>query len=282
MAKIGENDQMPLVGFFPLFYNLAESGRSVLVAKRFVELGGRVVFFSHGGRYEKLAEDAGFRVVQCTPLYSDELVQHIMQVNRGEKKGIAYSESFIRKSVESEKQAFLDEGVGMVVSFVNFTCSLSARVVGVPFVNVSPAPGRFYLQVPDHFESVWTQWLPQFVKVPMMNWLFFNSKKFLKPFNVVAEEYGLPRFQSTFAVTDGDVTLGTNFLEFLNVFPNQQMYPKKDYVGIISLEELFRDQHGVDNGDVLEEDVKNHLAIGSKSILLAMGSSGDKEFLFDW
>jgi len=110
MAKISENDQMPLVGFFPLFYNLAESGRAVLVAKRFVELGGRVVFFSHGGRYEKLAEDAGFRVVRCTPLYSDELVQHIVQVNRGEKKGIAYSESFIRESVESEKQAFLDEG----------------------------------------------------------------------------------------------------------------------------------------------------------------------------
>jgi len=143
---------------------------------------------------------------------------------------------------------------------------------------VSPAPGRFYLQVPDHFESVWTRWLPQCVKVPMINWLFFNSKKFLGPFNVVAAENGLPRFRSSFAVTDGDVTLGTNFLEFLNVFPNQQMYPEKDYVGIISLEELFQDQHGGDNGDVLEEDVAKHLRNGSKSILLAMGSSGDKEF----
>jgi hypothetical protein len=278
MTKKLGNDQMPVVGFFPLFYNLAESGRAVLVAKRFVELGGHVVFFSHGGRYEKLAEDAGFRIVRCNPIYSDELVQHIVQVNRGEKKGVAYSESFIRESVESEKQAFLDEGVGMVVSFVNFTCSLSTRVLGIPFVNVSPAPGRFHLQMPDHFESVLTRWLPQFVKVPVMNWVFFHSKKFLQPFNMVAAEYGLTLFRSTFDVTDGDVTLGTNFLEFINVFPNQQMYPDRDYVGIISLEELFQKQQGSDQGDFLDEDVKNHLDQDPKSILLAMGSSGDKEF----
>ena len=278
MSSADKSSRMPLIGFFPLFYNLAESGRAVLVAKRFVEGGGRVVFFSHGGRYEYLAEDAGFKIVRCNPIYTDELVKHIVQINRGEKRGIAYTESFIRESVKAEKQAFINEEIGMVVSFVNFPCALSARVVGIPFVNVSPAPGRFYLKVPDHFESMWTRWLPQFVKVPLMNWVFSHSKKFLKPFNVVAAEYGLPRFRSTVDIVDGDVTLGTNFLEFINIFPGQQIYPRENYVGIISLEELFQPQNKEALDTDSEDDVASHIADGSRSILLTMGSSGDKEF----
>ena len=49
-------NKKPLVGFFPLFYNLAETGRAVLVAKRYMEHGGQAIFFSHGGKYENPAQ----------------------------------------------------------------------------------------------------------------------------------------------------------------------------------------------------------------------------------
>ena len=42
----GKTNKKPLVGFFPLTYNLAETGRAVLVAKRYMELGGKAIFFS--------------------------------------------------------------------------------------------------------------------------------------------------------------------------------------------------------------------------------------------
>jgi hypothetical protein len=277
MVEITKQDQKPLVGFFPLFYNLAESGRAVLVAKRLIEQDGRVVFFSHGGRYEYLAKNAGFRLVRCNPIYTDDLVRRIVQINRGERKGIAYTESFIRESVESEKQAFIKSGVKIVVSFVNFTCALSTRVVGIPFVNISPAPGQFHLQIPDQFETWWSRYIPQFVKVPITNRWFRRSKKFLDPFNVVAQEYDLPKFHSTIEVVDGDVTLGTNYLEFINIFPNQQLYPTKDYVGIISMEELFQEHEKTTKSEDIVS-IEAHLSKEQRSVLLAMGSSGDKEF----
>ena len=54
----------PLVGFFPLFYNLAETGRAVIIAKRYMEQGGRAIFFSHGGEFEKLAQERNFDKVK--------------------------------------------------------------------------------------------------------------------------------------------------------------------------------------------------------------------------
>jgi len=42
-------------------------------------------------------------------------------------------------------------------------------------------------------------------------------------------------------VVYGNVTLGTNFLKFISVFSDQQLFPDEDYVGIISLKRsVFR------------------------------------------
>ena len=92
----------PVVGFFPLFYNLAETGRAILVAKRYMELGGKAVFFSHGGKYEYLAKDLGYEIVRVNPIYTEESITKIIKINRGEQRGIAYDESFLRKAVKEE------------------------------------------------------------------------------------------------------------------------------------------------------------------------------------
>ena len=268
----------PVVGFFPLFYNLAETGRAILVAKRYIELGGKAVFFSHGGKYEYLAKDLGYSVVQVNPIYTEESITKIIKINRGEQKGIAYNESFLREAVKEEIEAYKKTGVEMVVSFVNIPCALSARAAYIPLICVSPAPGNFHLRVPDNFENSLTRLIPQSFKVPVLNLCFNKSKKFLKPFNAVAREHHLKPFKSTMDVVYGDVTLGTNFLEFINVFPNQQLFPDENYVGIISLEEVFSERFSEEKAKAIEHDIKQHLNKPEKSILLTMGSSGDKHF----
>jgi UDP:flavonoid glycosyltransferase YjiC (YdhE family) len=100
----------------------------------------------------------------------------------------------------------------------------------------------------------------------------------LKPFNTVACEHNLKPFSSTVEVVYGDITLGTNFLEFINVFPDQQMFPDEDYVGIISLKEIFSDLFSKNELKKVETEIRKHLALPGKSILLTMGSSGNKEF----
>jgi len=271
----------PVVGFYPLFYNLAETGRAILVAKRFIELGGKAVFFSHGGKYEYLAKDLGYEIVQINPIYTEESITKIIKINRGEQKGIAYGESFLREAVKEEIAAYKKTEVEMIVSFVNISCSISARAANIPLICVSPAPGNFYLRVPDNFENSFTRLIPQSLKVPVLNLCFNKSKKFLKPFNIVAREYHLRPFKSTMDVVYGDVTLGTNFLEFVNVFPNQQLFSDEDYVGIISLEEVFSERFSEENAEAIEHDITQHLNKSEKSILLTMGSSGDKKFFLN-
>lgn len=68
------------VGFFPAFFNLGETQRLVRIAKCFEELGGEAVFFSHGGEYERLAEEAGFEVIRVEPIYSEEEVERLWEL----------------------------------------------------------------------------------------------------------------------------------------------------------------------------------------------------------
>jgi len=270
-----------LVGFFPLFYNLAETGRAVLIAKRYVELGGKVVFFSHGGKFEYIAKDQGFEIVRVKPTYTNELVNKIVSINRGEEKGIAYDLAFLGESVSEEISAFKKTGVKIVVSFVNIPCSISARAAKIPLVCISPAPGTFYKKIPDNFENHLTKLIPQIIKVPLLNFYFYKSKKFLKPFNILARKYGISTFKTTIDVLWGDLTLATNFFEFINIFPNQQMLPKENYIGIITLEELFTDEFKKEDTKKIEDKINLHLDNSNRSILLTMGSSGDKTLFLD-
>ena len=273
---MSRSDEKPAVGFFPLAYNLAETGRAILVAKQYEKLGGKAIFFSHGGKYEYLAEDFGYKVVRVKPVYTEKLAQEIVSINRGEKKGIPYKESFLREAVKEEIAAYKKTGVKMVVSFVNIPCSISARAANLPLVCVSPGAGRFYLSIPDNHENFFTRLIPQRIKVPIVNWGFRHGKIFLKPFNVVAKEYGVKPFKTTMNVMAGDEILATNFSEFINVFPNQQNLPSEDYVGIILLEDLFAEVFPMKDKQQVNNEWKKHLEKPGRSILFTMGSSGDK------
>jgi len=278
---MSNNYEKPLIGFFPLFYNLAETGRAVLTARRYIEIGGKVVFFSHGGQYEYLARDQGFDIIKVVPQYTKESIRRIISINRGERKGLPYTEQFLREAVREEIKTYKKTGVKMIISYVNNPSSISARVAGIPLICVIPAPGTFYLSIPDNYENFFTRLIPRQIKTRLLNWYYMHNKLFLKPFNIVARENNLKPFKSSIEVDYGDATLATQFREFINVFPNQQIFPSEDYVGIISLEELFIDQFSEKKSKAIEHDVIQHLNKPGKSILLTMGSSGDKKFFLN-
>ena len=73
----------------------------------------------------------------------------------------------------------------------------------------------------------------------------------------------------------GDITLATNFIEFIDILPNQKQYPSEDYIGIIMLDELFENKIS-HNAQTITNEIMNHINGFEKSILLTMGSSGEK------
>lgn len=272
----------PRVGFFPLSYNLAEVGRAILVAKEFKKHGGDPVFFSHHGVYEYLEKDFGFDVICVKPYYTKQIINNIIQVNRKEKSGIPYHVEYLEQVVSNEVDAFQNADIEMLVSFVNFPCSLSARIANIYHVDVSPGPGRFHLSIPDAYETRVTRFLPQKIKVPLFNYVFYKGGSHIrKPFNIIAKKYNVSLFHTMFDLIHGDYTLVTNYPEFINVFPHQQLFPKEAYVGIILLEQLFRNIFPLKKEQQITKDITQHLHTNRKKILLTMGSSGDKELFLN-
>ena len=260
------------VGFFPFFANLAETSRLVRIAERFRELGGRAVFFSHGGEYEALARDAGFAVDSVTPTYTEEQVRELMKFDQLEKFGDPFSDDWLVLHVLHEERAYAARRVSLVVTGFNVPCALSARKAHVPLVYIIPGtalPAYFEAGLatfPDTFENALTRALPGRWKDRLTNWVMLRSKVGTDVFNRVARRSGLPSFPSTLSLWMGDYTLASDVREALELPPEVDL-PEEDYTGPL-LARL---------GIPLSEAVRAHLERPGRSLYFAMGSSGNKE-----
>jgi len=275
--------QMPLVGFFPPFSNLAEAGRAVLVAKRYRELGGRVIFFSHGGKYEFLARDNGFQIVKVDPVLTDEKIEEYFKIISLETLSLKelIKEDWILENVEEEIAAFKKTGIKLLVSTNNLTCAISARAAKILYINIINSAGFFALKIPDTIENVFTRLIPQSCKIRFVNWFMVRTKLYLKPINNVAKKVGIPPFSRSMDLYGGDITLVTNYLEFINVFPNQQGFPTEAYVGMILLDELFVGSIPREESKKIDAEIEAHLKKPGRSILVSLGSSGTKELFLN-
>ena len=70
--------------FAPAIYNLAETTRCIEVAKACREKF-EIHFISYGGKYEELLKEEGFALHKLSPQLSEEKIEHIYKVDRGEK-----------------------------------------------------------------------------------------------------------------------------------------------------------------------------------------------------
>ena len=265
---------LPLIGFFPLFYNLAETGRAVLIAKRYLEQGGKAVFFSHGGKYEYLAKDIGCKVISVDPIYTDEFIEELWKHSRLEKLGPPFNKSILRTHMEAESGAFKEADVDYVLSTNNFPCCLSTRYVKIPYISVTPRFSVDFRHYPEDAEFFFTSIIPESIKVRVLNWQFRRSMSWSRPFNALAREFGLPKFSYPQQITHGDYTLFTDFLELANVRPTD-MRDNEFYIGPIFFDELFNDFS--EKKDDLSKKINKHLSKGEKSILVSLGSSGTKD-----
>lgn len=282
MRESGSKEN-PLVGFFPPFSNLAEAGRAVMVAKRFRELGGRMIFFSHGGKYEFLAKDNGFQIVKVKPFLTQEKIEEYFKIISLETLSSKelIKEDWILENVKEEIAAFKKTGIKLLVSTNNVTCAISARVARIPYINIINSAGLFALKIPDTVENFFTRLIPNSWKVRFANWFILRTKMFLKPINNVAEKVGIQPFKRSMDLYQGDFTFVTNYLEFINVFSNQQSYPVDCYIGMILLDELFVDSISEEESRDMDAEIKAHLKKPGKSILVSLGSSGTKDLFLN-
>jgi len=260
------------VGFFPFFANLAETSRLVRTAERFRELGGQVVFFSHGGDYEELARESGFAIEAVAPIYTEEQVRDLMKFDQLEKWGDPFPDEWLVEHVLSEERAYAKRRVSLVVTGFNVPCVLSARKAHIPLVYIIPGtalPAYFRAgraTFPDAFENGLTRLLPNPLKNRVTNWVVLHSRVGTGAFNRVARRFRLPLLPNSLSLWMGDYTLASDLKEALDL-PAECDLPEEDYSGPL-LANL---------GIPLEEEVRAHLERPGPSIYFAMGSSGNKQ-----
>jgi len=266
------------VGFFPPFVNLSESGRIILIAKRYREMGGNPIVFSNGGKYEFLAEKNGFNLIRLEPIISEKLVENYFKVVSGErvKSNEFLDEKWLYDSVKGQIAAFKKTNIKLLVSANNATCSISAKASNIPYINVVPCCGPCAIKIPEDLENPFTILVPQFIKKRILNWVFMHSKRYLKTINNVVKKFGAQPFKYSYMLFKADITFITGFPEFLDVFP-LPIKIDENWIGMISLNELFEDEMQTKEAIRIDGKIKNHLKRPGKSILVSLGSSGTTE-----
>jgi len=275
MVESVSKDKKPLVGFFPLFYNLAETGRAVMMAKRYMELGGEAIFFSHGGQYEYLAKNIGCKVVRVNPIYTEEFIDFLWKSSRLETFKNPFSKKNLMEHVCEEISAYRKTGIKMIVSTNNFPCILSARVMKIPLVCVTPKGHTRFTYYPDDAEFFFTRILPSRIKLKILNWYALNSKRYVRPFAKVAKKYNIAPPKNEYDLNRGDYTLYTDFKEMLDT-DKSKLYPNEHYVGPIFFDELFVQNLSKEDTSK-DDDIYKHLKKNGRSILVSLGSSGTKK-----
>jgi len=282
---IDTHEEKSLVGFLPPFHSLADTGRLVQIAKHYREMGGNVIFFSHGGSYEYIAKDNGFEILRVYPVLSNDDIENLWNyISSPSYKNVIksyfsfiFSKKWIENNVKNEIEAFKKTGISMLVSSFITSCSISARVVNIPYICVISESGSLCVQAPDMLENHITRFLPQSWKIQFINQFLSKNMLFVKPFNTVAKKYHISPFHCIRDVYSGDVNLETNALEFINIFPNQQQFPSKNYVGPILIKELINNNCSKDRIKQMKEEIDSHLKKPGRSILVTLGSIGNKE-----
>ena len=277
MIKKSSSNKKPLVGFFPLFYNLAESGRAVLIANRYKELGGKAIFFSHGGKYEYLAKEIGCKVVRAKPIYTEQFIEHLWKCSRMEELRPPFSKKALLEHVEAEIAAYKEVGVKMVVSCNNFPCSISARAAQIPLVSVTPRAMGKFTKYPDDAEFFFTRFIPHSWKLKILNWYVLRARSWARPFEKAAKKYPhIPSPKLASDINKGDYNFFTDFIELLHL-EKSDISTNDYFIGPIFLDELFAKSFSEKSSIKETNDIKRHLQKPGKSIMISLGSSGTKE-----
>ncbi len=275
MVEKSNSSSEKLIGFFPLFYNLAETGRAVLIAKEVQKQGYNIVFFSHGGKYEYLVKQLNADIIHVPPSYSDEFIDLLWKSSRLETLKNPFTTENLRIHVEEEKEAFLKAGVDLIVSTNNWPCRISAPVARIPLIFVTPKVVACFSTFPEDAEFFLSWLLPERLKLIFLNWYAPRSKMYVKSFAKVAKQFHVSPPRYTSDINHGDYTFYTNSVELIGE-KNIDDSADEWFIGPISLEPLFQSSDDAKSKQE-QKEIELHIQSKKRSILVTLGSSGTKE-----
>jgi len=275
------NNKKPKIGFFPEFDILGETYPLIKIAQKCQKLGADVVFFSHGGRYEKLVTNKIIKIIKIKP--------KLTFINKTKYPGIEFiknhSDEELLKVISDEVKFFKKENVDVIVQGTWIFCPIiSSRVAKIPLILINsgttlpPYYKSGYATFPDEKQNIITKLIPDFIKNKITNYLLLRQKTFLtKRFNQLAKKSRTDiRFKRFIDLILGDYTFLCDDIDFLGLKPSRA-FPKQVYINPILSDDIFVNK--------VEDDEKksiNYIAKSDhKKIFVTMGSSCDKKIFLE-
>ncbi|KAE8444768.1 hypothetical protein EG329_014228 [Mollisiaceae sp. DMI_Dod_QoI] len=270
------------------FQDAGDTTRAIALAAAFREFCPeghelKIEFLSCGSRFEGIIEKAGFKVVPCQPRVEGRSVADDLGWDFPEFFG---SESIARTFIEGQLVALRELRPDVVLHGMWPAASLAARLLGIRTISFLPLPlhpasftNGLIRDLPDMMPGLtrlprpMRQWLARHFSQLMIHAPIFRQHRL----GAAAAACGWPNKGplSLFEIAKADL----NLVNDLPTFHADYVHRLPDNVVITG--PLFARVH--DTAE-LDADIATHLRSKNHrgpSILVTMGSSGTKEFLFE-
>lgn len=211
-----------LLLFAPAAFNLAETSRMLEIAKgirqhprackRF-----ELAFISDGGEFEPLIEKHGLPLTRMEPRLTEEKIEHIARVDRGEKFAPALSDAELAERVNNEITVLRNLQPVAVITGSYLTIPVTCRVLKIPLVWVIQSTWlpEFFCHGAGMTDGI----RPRALKA-VADWFVLRFINFwikygvLNSLNRTAKRFGVSGYNSIFEFWRGDITLVAEPAEF--------------------------------------------------------------------
>ena len=258
--------------FAPVAFNLAETTRMLEIAKgvRNHEQASQIFsiqFISDGGQFEHLIEAAGFPLKKMLPQLTEEKIEFISKVDKGEKFAPAFSTAELIERIENEIAYLkvLKPTAVITGSYVSIPVSCQIQQVPLVWVIQSTWLPQFFTNGAGMTDTI--KFRPLKKVADVLVYLFINfwiRYGFLHTLNKAARHFGVQTYRSIFDYWRGDVTMVAEPAEFTGI----ELPPNYYYTGPLIAREAFP----------IPEEIKQ-IPRDKPLIYFAMGSSGTPEIV---
>jgi UDP:flavonoid glycosyltransferase YjiC (YdhE family) len=190
-------------------WNIAETTRMIEVAQSFSERY-ECHFFSYGGQFEHLVEEAGFILHHLEPIEDEQKIELLWKVDRGEtfKQPWTYEELKARIKHEVELIERLNPSFAFLGSVLTF--SLSCKIKNLKLFNLIPlALSKAYLEAGLPISPFIPRWLNK-----IAIWVLLKVPLLIGNFRRVAKYYGLEKPRNALDIWSGDINIVADVKEF--------------------------------------------------------------------
>ena len=256
--------------FAPETWNLSETLRMLAIAKASCQ-SFNPVFLSYGGRFTNMVQESGFPVHELEPRLTEEKAEHLVQIDRMEKRGDFFEVDELTQRVENEIGLLSKLNPVAVVTGFCLSTVVSCRAARIPLVWVIAAPGvKPYFHAglgtwPDAFDSPFLRWIPEGILNWITNKLIIKSKMLTGSINQVARAFEVLEFSSFLDIVESECTLLSDVPEMTGI---KELPPAYHYIGPILSE----------TGGEVPDEIRN-LPKDKPIIYFAMGSSGNPQII---